>query len=84
MAAVGWRACELLLLGIACFFLIPPVSSTPEPYDLMPGFAFAGTAYFASLALAYRRGAENVATTLVKFVGLLVFGYAIYLRCLFG
>lgn len=84
IAIVGLRASELLLLGVACFFLIPPVSSTPDPYDLMPGFAFAGTAFFASLVLAYRRGAENATTTAIKLVGFLVFGYTIYLRCTFG
>ncbi|KRA50999.1 hypothetical protein ASD77_15300 [Pseudoxanthomonas sp. Root65] len=84
MSIVVLRAFELFLLGVACFFLIPPVPSTPERYDLMPGFAFAGTAFLASLVLANRRGAENVATMLIKLVGFLMFGYAIYLRCDFG
>ena len=84
IAIEGLRASELLLLGVACFFLIPPVSSTPEPYALMPGLAFAGTAFLASLVLAYRRGAENAATTAIKLVGFLVVGYAIYLRCTLG
>lgn len=69
----GLRALELCLLGIACFYLIPPVSSLPEPPSLVPdrGLAFAGMAFLASLVLAYRRGAEDVATAVIKFAGFL-------------
>jgi hypothetical protein len=82
----GLRALELCLLGIACFYLIPPVSSLPEPPSLVPdrGLVFAGTAFFASLVLAYQRGAEDVATAVIKLAGFLAFGWAIYLRCTFG
>ena len=82
----GLRALELCLLGVACFYLIPPVASLPEPQSLVPdrGLAFAGTAFLASLGLAYRRGAENVATVAIKLAGFLAFGWAIYLRCTLG
>lgn len=81
MKKVALRALELVLLAVAGLFLIPAYSSTPEPYGLWPELAIAGTAFLLSLVLAFRRGAENVITVVLKLAGFLVFGLVIYLRC---
>jgi hypothetical protein len=81
MEKVFLRLLELLLLAIACAFLIPPYSSTPEPPKLLPGLAIAASAFLCNLALAYRRKAETLATAALKLFGFAVFGWVIYLRC---
>ena len=81
MGKATLRSVELLLLGIAFFFLVPAYSSTPQPYGLWPGLAFAGAAFLASQVLALRRGADNLTTGAVKLAGFLVFGSVVYLRC---
>ena len=81
MEKVSLRVIELMFLAIAGFFLIPAYTSSPEPYGLLPGLAFAGAAFLASLIMAYRRKAENIATIAIKLVGFLVLGAVIYLRC---
>jgi hypothetical protein len=68
-------------LAVACFFVIPAYSSTVEAASFWPGLAFAGAAFLASLILAFRRGAENLATVVIKLAGFLLFGFVIYLRC---
>ncbi len=75
------RVLELLLLAIACAFLIPPFSSTPEPPTLLPGLAIATGAFLCNLALVYRRKAETLAIAALKLFGFAVFGWVIYLRC---
>ena len=71
---------ELGLLGIAFFFAVPPVSSTPEPYDLMPGLAFAGVAFAGSLALSLSRKAETWPFGAAKLILFLIFGWVVHAR----
>jgi hypothetical protein len=71
---------ELVLLGVAFFFAVPPVSSTPEPYDLMPGLAFAGVTFAGSLALAISRAAETWPFAAAKLILFLIFAWVLHLR----
>jgi hypothetical protein len=75
------RCLELLLLVISGFAMIPAVSSTDEPPDLMPMFAVSIGAYGLSLVLAYLRKAENPYTLTVKLLGFSLLAWAIHLRC---
>jgi hypothetical protein len=73
MRATLKQIAELGLLGVAFLFAVPPVSSTPEPYDLMPGLAFAGVAFAGSLAFSLSRKAETwpfAAAKLLLFLSL--------------
>ena len=81
MKKVSLRALELLFLAVACFFLIPPYSSTEVPPNLLLGLAFATTAFLASMILAYRREAETLVTATIKLLGFVIFGWVIHLRC---
>jgi len=81
MKNISLRALELFFLAVACFFLIPPYSSTDAPPNLLPGLAFAATAFLASMLLSYRREAEALVTAAIKFLGFLVFGWVVHLRC---
>ena len=81
MKKISLRVLELLFLAVACFFLIPPYSSTEIPPNLLPGLAFAATAFLASLVLAHRREAETLVTATIKLLGFVFFGWVIYLRC---
>jgi hypothetical protein len=71
---------ELVLLGIAFFFAVPAVSSTPEPYDLMPGLAFAGVAFAGSLALSISRRAEKWPFAAAKLILFLTFAWVLHVR----
>ena len=69
---------ELGLLGVAFFFAVPPMSSTPEPYDLLPGLAFAGIAFATSLAFSLSRKAETWPFAGAKLVVFLLFGWVLH------
>ena len=71
---------ELGLLGIAFFFAVPPVSSTPEPYDLVPGLIFARVAFAGSRVLALSRKAETWPFAAAKLILFLIFGWVLHLR----
>jgi hypothetical protein len=71
---------ELGLLAIAFFFAVPPVSSTTEPYDLMPGLVFAGVAFAGSLALSLSRKAETWPFAAAKLTLFLIFGWVLHVR----
>jgi hypothetical protein len=74
------QVAELGLLAIAFFFAVPPVSSTPERYDLMPGLAFAGVACAGSLAFALYRKAETWPFAGAKLLVFLIFGWVLHQR----
>ena len=71
---------ELLLLGIAFFFAVPTVSSTPEPTALMPRLAFAGVAFAGSLAFSLSRKAETWPFGVAKLILFLIFGWVLHVR----
>lgn len=71
---------EVVLLGIAFFFAVPPVSSTQEPYGLMPGLAFAGVAFAGGLALSISRNAEKWPFAAGKLILFLAFAWVLHLR----
>ena len=71
---------ELVLLGIAFVFAVPPVSSTPEPYGLMPGLAFAGVAFAGGLALSISRKAERWPFAAAKLILFLTFAWVLHVR----
>ena len=71
---------ELALLAIAFFLAVPPVSSTPEPYDLMPGIAFAGVAFAGSLAMSLSRKAQTWPFAAAKLILFLVFAWVLHER----
>lgn len=71
---------ELGLLGIAFFFAVPPMLSTPEPYDLMPGLAFAGVSFAGSLAFSLSRKAETWPFAAAKLIVFLIFGWVLHVR----
>jgi hypothetical protein len=71
---------EFGLLGIAFVSVVPPVPSTPQPYDLMPGLAFAGVAFAGSLAFSLYRKAETWPFAAAKLILFLSFGWVIHMR----
>lgn len=71
---------ELGFLALAFFLAIPPVSSTTEPYDLMPGLAFAGVAYAGSVGFAVFRKAETWLFAAAKLILFVVFASVLHLR----
>lgn len=71
---------ELSLLGIAFFLVVPPVSSTPQPYDLMPGLAFAGVAFAGSLVFSLYRKAETWPFAAAKLILFLSFDWVLHMR----
>ena len=71
---------EVALLGVAFFFAVPPVSSTPEPYDLMPGLAFAGAAFAGSLALSVWCKADKWPFAAAKLILFLAFAWVLHVR----
>jgi hypothetical protein len=71
---------ELVLLGVAFSFAVPPVSSTPEPYGLMPGLVFAGAAFAAGRALSVSRKAEKWQFALAKLLVFLAFVWVLHER----
>ncbi|WP_129649348.1 hypothetical protein [Peristeroidobacter agariperforans] len=71
---------EFGLLALAFFLAVPPLSSTPEPYDLMPGLAFAGLAFTGSLVFALYRKAETWPFAAAKLLLFLMFGWGLHLR----
>lgn len=74
------RFVETLLLVPAFGFLIPPVSSTPEPYGLFPGIAFATASFAASSLLSLRRGADTWLTAAAKLLLFVGFGWIVHER----
>ena len=74
------QVAEVALLGVAFFFAVPPLSSTPEPYDLMPGLAFAGVAFVGSLALSIYRKAERWPFAVAKLILFLTFAWVLHVR----
>ena len=71
---------EILLLVPAFGFLMPPVSSTTEPYELFPGLAFAAVGFSASLLLAIWRRAETWLSAAAKLILFSVFGWLLHAR----
>jgi hypothetical protein len=71
---------EVALLGVAYFFAVPPTASTSAPYGPMPGLAFAGVAFAASLALGVWRKGEKWPFAAAKLGLFVVFAFVIYLR----
>jgi hypothetical protein len=71
---------EIGLLAVALSFAVPPISSTPEPYDLMPGLAFAGVAFGGSLAFALCRKAETWPFAAAKLILFLAFCWVLHVR----
>lgn len=71
---------EVALLGIAFFFAVPPVSSTPEPYDLMPGLAFASIAFAGGLVLSVSRKAQSWPFAAAKLLLFAAFACVLHLR----
>jgi hypothetical protein len=71
---------EVALLGVAFFFAVHAVSSTPEPYDLMPGLGFAGVAFAGSLAVSIYRKAERWLFAVPKLMLFLIFAWVLHVR----
>ena len=80
MRAILKQIAELGLLGLAFFFAVPPLSSTPEPSNLMPGLAFAGVAFAGSLAFSLSRKAETWLFAAAKLLLFLIFCWVLHVR----
>ena len=77
------RALEVILFGFALFMCIPPApSEEAHVYGFLPVALIGGSALFASLVLAVRRGAENWLTALLKLGFYLLLVYALQMRVL--
>src|SRR5262245_52933277 len=78
MSALRWL--ELALLVPAFGFVIPPVSSTPDPPRLFPGVLFAGALLLGSLAISVHRRADSWPTAAVKLALFIAFAWVVHLR----
>ena len=81
MKAILLRLLEVLLLIPAFGFIIPPIQSEPgEYYGLLPGLGYGITFLSCSLALAWKRRAENAWTISVKLFLFVIFSWLIHIR----